>query len=49
MRDVVKGFQPGLHKLGCTATEDGYRLEIFAKESREIVQLCRESKGADQL
>ena len=25
------------HKPGCTATEDGYRLEILDSESREIV------------
>ena len=26
-----------LHKSGCTATEDGYRLEILDLESRVIV------------
>ena len=35
------------HKLGCTATEDGERLEISDFESRGIV-LCSENKGADQ-
>ena len=36
------------HKPGCTATEDGYRLEISDLESRGIV-LCSKNKGADQL
>ena len=38
------------HKPGCTATEDGYRLEISEVERRGIVlYLCSENKGADQL
>ena len=37
------------HKPGCTATEDGYRLEISDLERREIFYLCSENKGADQL
>ena len=39
------------HKPGCTATEDGLRLEISDLESRGIVlsNLCSENKGADQL
>ena len=36
------------HKPGCTATEDGYKLEISDLESRGIY-LCSENKGADQL
>ena len=36
------------HKSGCTATEDGQRLEISDLESMGIV-LCSETKGADQL
>ena len=36
------------HKPGCTATEDGYRLDISDFESRGIV-LCSENKDADQL
>ena len=36
------------HKLGCTAIEDGQRLEISDLGSRGIV-LCSENKGADQL
>ena len=31
------------HKPGCTATEDGLRLEI------SVYYLCRENKGTDQL
>ena len=36
------------HKPGCTASEDGQRLEISDLESEGIV-LCSENKGADQL
>ena len=36
------------HKLGCTASEDGYRLEISELESRGIVLSMNENKGADQ-
>ena len=36
------------HKLGCTVTGDGERLEILDLESRGIV-LCSKNKGADQL
>ena len=36
------------HKQGCTATEEGQRLEISYLGSRGIV-LCSENKGADQL
>ena len=38
------------HKPGCTASEDGKRLEISNLESRGIVYiLCSENKSADQL
>ena len=33
--------------MGCTATEDGQRLEI--SEGEKLYYLCRENKGADQL
>ena len=36
------------HKLGCSATEDGLRLEFSDLGSRRIV-LCSENKAADQL
>ena len=31
------GSDQARHKLGCTVTEDGYRLEILDLESRGIV------------
>ena len=39
------------HKLVCTTTEDGFRLEISDLGSRGIVQYnpCTKNKGADQL
>ena len=39
------------HKLACTITADGKRLEILDLESRGIVlrYMCSENKGADQL
>ena len=39
------------NKLGCTATEDGLRLEISDLESslEGLYYLCSENKGADQL
>ena len=38
------------HKLGCTATEDGYRLGISDLGSRGIVlSVCSKNKDADQL
>ena len=38
------------HKRGCTATEDGKKLEISDLERRGIVLcICSENKGADQL
>ena len=36
------------HKSGCTATQDGKRLEISYLGNRGIV-LCSKNKGADQL
>ena len=36
-------------KLDCTATEEGYRLEISYIGSRGIVLAISENKGADQL
>ena len=45
MRKTVFKFQ---HKWGCTATEDGLRLEISDLGRRGIV-LCSENKSADQL
>ena len=35
----------GRHKLGCTTTEDGWRIEILDLGSRGIVQPCSENKG----
>ena len=53
MRKLVFGVSDKVpHKLGCTATEDGQRLEILDLGSRGIVlrmYLCYENKGADQL
>ena len=37
------------HKPGCTATEDGKRLEISDLESRGIALSVLRNKGADQL
>ena len=40
------------HKMNCTSTKDGYRLEISDLKSRGIVlsvYSCSENKGADQL
>ena len=38
------------HKPGCTATEDGKKLEISDLDSSGIVlYICSENKGADQL
>ena len=38
------------HKLGCTATEDSYRLQILDQGSRGIVlSICSKNKDADQL
>ena len=49
MRKLVFGVSDQVgHKPGCTATEDGWRLDISDLESRGIV-LCSENKGADQL
>ena len=49
MRKPVFGVSDQVrHKLGCTAIEDGQRLEISDSGSRGIV-LCSENKGADQL
>ena len=48
MRKRLHGFQPGPTQTGCTAKEDGRRLEISDLESRGIV-LCSKNKGADQL
>ena len=52
MRKQVFGVSDQIHhKPGCTATEDGKRLEISDLESIGIVlyYLCSENKGADQL
>ena len=38
------------HKLGCTAKEDGQRLEMAVLEKvEELYHLCSENKGVDQL
>ena len=37
------------HKPGCTATEDGYSLEISDLDVEGLYYLCSENKGADQL
>ena len=37
------------HKSGCTATEDGWRLEISDLEVKGLYLLCSENKDADQL
>ena len=36
------------HKMACTATENGYRLEVSDSGSRGI-SLCSENQGTDQL
>ena len=42
------GFRKVYHKLGCTATEDAYRLAILNLTIRGIVvYLCSKNKGAD--
>ena len=47
MRNPVFGVSDQVpHKPGCTATEDGSRLEISDLGSRDP---CGENKGADQL
>ena len=38
-----------LHKPICTGTEDGWKLEILAVESRGNVLYNSKNKGADQL
>ena len=49
MRKPVFGVSNQVrHKSGCTAIEDGLRLEILDLE-RRIYYLCSENKGADQL
>ena len=49
MRKPVFGVSVQVqNKPGCTATENGKKLEILDLESRRIV-LCSEKKGADQL
>ena len=47
-KPVFGNFDQVQHKPGCTATEDGKRLEISYLRRRGIV-LCSENKGADQL
>ena len=37
------------HNIGCTGTEDGYRLEIWIYTAEEFYYPCSENKGADQL
>ena len=37
------------HKPGCTATEDGYRLEILVLDRRGIALSVWRKQGADQL
>ena len=50
MRKPVFGvFDQVRYKPGCTATEDGKRLEISDLESRGMFYLGSENKGADQL
>ena len=51
MRKPVFGVSEQVrHKLGCTVTEDGYKLEILDLESRAIVvSICSKNKGAEQL
>ena len=50
MRKPVFGVSDQVpHKLGCTATEDGKRLEISYLGNRGSYYLCSENKGADQL
>ena len=49
MRKPVFGVSDQVrHKLGCTATEDGKRLEISDFGRKRIVQ-CSKNKGTDKL
>ena len=49
-KPVYVVFDQVRHKPGCTAKEDGFRLEISDLRSRRIVlSMCSENKGADQL
>ena len=43
------GFKPGLTQTGCTATEDGVRLEIQIQKETGLYYLYYENKGVDQL
>ena len=43
----LRGSDQVRHKPGCTANEDGKRLEISDLERRIV--LCSKNKGADQL
>ena len=36
------------HKLGCTTTEDGYRLEFWTQKVEGLYYPCSGNKGADQ-
>ena len=50
MRKPVFGVSDQVrHKPGCTATEDGWRLEISILKVEGLYFLCGENKGADQL
>ena len=50
VRKLVFGvFDQVPHKPGCTATEDGKRLEISDLDRKELHYPCGENKGADQL
>ena len=46
---VFEVFDQVQHKPGCTATEEGLRLEISDLGSRGTVLPVSENKGADQL
>ena len=43
-KPVLGGSNQVLHKLGCTVTEDGKRLENMDLESRGIVQSLAKTK-----
>ena len=50
MRKPVFGVSNQVrHKPGCTATQDGWMLEVSDLGSRGIVLSCSENKDADQL
>ena len=48
-KPVFGVFHQVRHKLGCTTTEDGYRLEISCKGRKRLYYPCSENQGADHL